>query len=488
MLARDLSADPVWRGDELGRPIPSSPHAVSVALPRWQDVVGYEEKKPEVIRALASGYPRFFIHKEVQELARQIEDKRPCLPFPSLRAARLCAQFIERTSGEQAKVLAHRGTHGVVTSEAGNAALRAFWQHTGLIVSTRQAEAQLSARASLPDDLTVRQSLRRQLADFYDCAEGDVFLAPTGMAAQFAALQAVGQRTPGYPTVQLGFPYVDTLKLQQKLGQGGILLHHLGRIDQDLLALLSRQPLAACFCEIPGNPLLGSADVRRISPILHEQGVPLVVDDVVATPANVDLSGHADLVATSLTKFIVGTCDAMGGALICNPRSPLYAEIKPIVSAQHEELLWGEDAVVLDAQTRGFPERMTRHNRNGLLLAERLRRHPAVEHVWYPKWEFSEAYEAVRRRDGGWGALITFLPRNAETKSPGIYDRLEFCKGPSLGTAFTLACPFTLLAHYTELEWAESCGVSRYLIRISVGLEDPEDLWQRLDRALSAEP
>jgi cystathionine gamma-synthase len=128
---------------------------------------------------------------------------------------------------------------------------------------------------------------------------------------------------------------------------------------------------------------------------------------------------------------------------------------------------------------------MKQHNQSGLWLAERLRQHPAIERVWYPKWEFSEAYEAVRRPNGGWGALITFLPRNGAEKSPGIYDHLAFCKGPSLGTVFTLACPFTLLAHYTELEWAESCGVSRHLIRISVGLEDPEDLWQRLERALT---
>jgi cystathionine gamma-synthase len=484
MTARDLCQQPVWRADELGQPIPASPHAVSVALPRWQDVVGYEEKRPEVINALASGYPRFFIHKQVQELARQIGDGRSCLPFPSLRAARLCAQFIERTSGEQAKVLASRGLHGVVTGDAGTAAMRAFWQHTGLIVSTRQAEAFLAGRAAPSDDAAIRQSLRRQLAALYDCAEDDVFLAPTGMAAEFAALQAVMQRTPGRPTAQLGFPYVDTLKLQQKLGHGGILLHHLENIDRELQALLRKEPLAACFCEIPGNPLLGSADVRCITPILREHRVPLVVDDVVATPANVDLSGCADLVATSLTKFIVGTGDAMGGALICNPRSPLYHELKPIISEQHEELLWGEDAVVLDRQARGFPERMRRHNQSGLLLAERLRRHPAVERVWYPKWEFSEAYEAVRRPNGGWGALITFLPRNGETRSAGIYDRLAFSKGPSLGTVFTLACPFTLLAHYTELDWAESCGVSRYLIRISVGLEDPEDLWQRLEEAL----
>ena len=487
MSPRDLFRQPVWQGDELGQPIPASPHAVSVALPRWQDVVGYEEKDPRVVSALNSGYPRFFIHAEVQELARQMGNGRPCLPFPSLRAARRCAAFIERSVSVQAKVVAFRGLHAVVTSEPGTAALRAFWQHTGLIVSTRQAEALLAGRAPSPDAEPARQSLRRQLAGFYDCKEDDIFLAPTGMAAQFAALRAVMQRSPGLPTAQLGFPYVDTLKLQQKLGHAGILLHHLDSIEHELKDLLHRQPLAACFCEVPGNPLLGSADVPRISPVCRQHCVPLVADDVVATPINVDLGAHADLIATSLTKFVAGTGDVMGGALICNPKSPFYHELKPILSAQHEELLWGEDALVLDTQARSFPERMKRHNQNGLLLAERLRRHPAVERVWYPKWEFNAAYDAVRRPDGGWGALVTFLPKHGESRSPVIYDRLAFCKGPSLGTVFTLACPFTLLAHYTELEWAESCGVSRHLIRISVGLEDPEDLWHRLEQAL-AEP
>src|SRR3974390_483650 len=100
MTARDPSHSPVGRAEDLGRPIPASPHAVSVALPRWQDVVGYEEKKPEVIKALRSGYPRFFIHKQVEELARRIGKGQSCLPFPSQRAARLCAQFIEGASGE----------------------------------------------------------------------------------------------------------------------------------------------------------------------------------------------------------------------------------------------------------------------------------------------------------------------------------------------------------------------------------------------------
>lgn len=428
-----------------------------MALPRWEDVVGYEEKRPATMARLTTGYPRFVIHPLVRQLARRLSEGRPCLPFPSARAAELCAEFVRRSSKQPAEVLEKDGTFGVGTNEQGESALRAFWQHTGLIVSTREAEARLDGRPDSPDAAAHRQSLRTQLAALYGCDPADVLLTPSGMAAQFAGLRAVCQRTPGQPTVQLGFPYVDTLKLQQRLGYAGFHLHRLATIDDDLRELLRSRPLAACFCEIPGNPLLGSADLRRLSPLLRQRQVPLIADDVVATPLNVDLSNYADLIATSLTKFIVGTGDAMGGALICNPKSPLYRDLKPIVQAQHEELLFGDDAAVFDAQARGFPSRMKRHNENGLWLAEHLRRHPAIERVWYPKWEFSEAYEAVRRPDGGWGALITFLPKNAETASPRIYDRLAFCKGPSLGTIFTLACPFTLLAHYTELEWAESC-------------------------------
>jgi cystathionine gamma-synthase len=436
---------------KLGQPIPDSVHAVSMSLPRWQDVVGYEEKMPATMSHIRTGYPRFVIHPLVREMQRQLGR----FPWPSQRVAEMAAGFVPEM----------------------------FWQHTGLIVSSRQAEAFLSGRKR-EDVPEVFRSLRRQLASWYDCGKDDVFLQPTGMAAQFAALRATQARAPGRPTVQLGFPYVDTLKLQQKFGPGARLLHNLATIERDLHELIHHVPLAAAFAEIPGNPLLGSADLRRVTPLLRENGVPLVADDVVATPVNVDLSEHAALIATSLTKYVVGTGDVMGGALICNPRSPLYEELKPIVAAQHEELLWWEDAVVLEREARGFPERMQRHNANGLAIAERLHRHPAVEKVWYPKWEFAEAYEAVRRSNGGWSSLVTFLPRDAERRSPEIYDRLALCKGPSLGTVFTLACPFTLLAHYTELEWAEACGVSRYLIRISVGLEDPEDVWRSIENAL----
>src|ERR1700736_5742486 len=94
MIADELLDYPFWQVMDLGQPIPASTHAVSVALPRWEDVVGYEEKRPEVVDRLATGYPRFVVHPLVQELGRQIGQGHSCLPFPSRRAAEMAAQFV----------------------------------------------------------------------------------------------------------------------------------------------------------------------------------------------------------------------------------------------------------------------------------------------------------------------------------------------------------------------------------------------------------
>ncbi|MCP5516526.1 MAG: PLP-dependent transferase [Verrucomicrobiales bacterium] len=486
MTDHALFHSPLWQAGSLGESIPDSPHAISMALPRWDDVVGYEEKAPATLSRLKTGYPRFVIHPLVREIARRLSPERPCLPFPSRSVAADAASFVQAQSGAATTIVADGGLFGLQTDAGGVAALQAYWQHAGWIVSSRQAAAWLAGRGESPEAGEVRQALRRQLAGFYDCAEADVFLMPSGMAAQAAALRAVLERRPGRATVQLGFPYVDTLKLQQRFGRQAHLLHDLESAPADLRRLLEAGELAACFGEIPGNPLLGSVDLREITPQLRQHGVPFVADDVVATPFNIDLRDHADLIATSLTKFVAGSGAVMGGALICPPGSPHHAGLRAIIRRHHEELLWGADAAAIELGARGFPERMQQHNANGLAIAERLRTHPAIERVHYPKWESGEAYEVVRRPQGGWGALITFLPRDAARTSADIYDRLEVCKGPSLGTVFTLACPFTLLAHFHELEWAESCGVSRRLIRLSIGLEPVDELWPRIERALPA--
>jgi cystathionine gamma-synthase len=112
-----------------------------------------------------------------------------------------------------------------------------------------------------------------------------------------------------------------------------------------------------------------------------------------------------------------------------------------------------------------------------------LEKHPAVEAVYYPR--DGDGFEEVARHGGGRGCLLSFVLKDA-TKAPAVYDNLQVSKGPSLGTNFTLCCPYTLLAHYTELEWAARCGVRADLLRVSVGLEEIDDLTARFARALAS--
>ena len=86
---------------------------------------------------------------------------------------------------------------------------------------------------------------------------------------------------------------------------------------------------------------------------------------------------------------------------------------------------------------------------------------------------------------GGYGGLLSLELEQPAENAPRFYDALRVTKGPNLGTNYTLACPFTILAHYHELDWAGSCGVSRHLIRVSVGREKPEDLIARFESALA---
>src|SRR5260370_38165498 len=92
MTGQDLLKPSEWNPQELGQPIPCSRHAVSVALPRWRDVVGYEEKNPDVMARLFSGYPRFVIHPLVRELGQEMVAGQACLPFPSRHAAEMAAE------------------------------------------------------------------------------------------------------------------------------------------------------------------------------------------------------------------------------------------------------------------------------------------------------------------------------------------------------------------------------------------------------------
>jgi cystathionine gamma-synthase len=122
-------------------------------------------------------------------------------------------------------------------------------------------------------------------------------------------------------------------------------------------------------------------------------------------------------------------------------------------------------------------------NLGGEFVAEFLEAHPAVDRVYFPKLVDRENYDALRTADGSYGGLLSFTLKTPE-RAPAVYRAMRFSKGPSLGTEYSLLCPYTLLAHYPELEWAQECGVPIELLRLSVGREPVDELQARLGEAL----
>ena len=491
---RDLLTEPLWRPEDLGEPIPDSPHAVSVAMPTWESVIGYEKEDPEVHAALKCGYPRFFCHPTVEALfgeatRRHAGSGETALVFASDAVGMRCAAFLRSQAGDPGLVTRlvpweDASASVLVFPEALRREALRYWRYTGEIVSSRRASMFLGGDP-IAEDARPEVDLRRRLASWSGQPAKMGHLYASGMAAIFAAFRAATEGGEPGKTIQLEFPYVDAHRIQRHLGRGVHLL--LGdAIVEELECCLLAENIRAVFCEIPCNPLTRTVDLPAVSKLCREAGVPLIVDDTLGTVHNVDVYPYADVVTTSLTKNISGVGDVMAGSAWVSGESPMAERLQKFLEDDVSAPLFAEDAKVLLANSEDFPRRMDLINRNGAALAAHLSGQALVERVYYPARETPDYYQQVRRSRGGYGGLLTILLAGGERAARSFYDALAVSKGPSLGTNFTLACPYTLLAHYDELAWAERCGVSRNLIRVAAGLEPIDVLIERFDAALAA--
>jgi len=491
----------VAQSSELGTPIPADPHAVSVCLPTWADNIGYEQADPRVIDRMKCGYPRFFLHPSVVRLFKDCESRfarqgECCFAFPSIRVAQRARDYVRRHNHVEAQLdpIERSACVSVRVPLDVRDSLKSYWQHTGQIVSSRLAERILSGRPATGDAAREKQSIRERLADFMNVNADDVWLFPSGMAAIETAFRAFQRLRPTAKSVQFGFPYVDSLKVQEKCGVGAHFFPHGDDAELQKLGETARsEPLLGLFCEFPGNPLLASPDLKRIDELSRAQNFPLLVDDTLGALINVNVLPAADFVSSSLTKFFSGAGNVMGGSLVLNGRRPDSAGIREALVAEYEDLLDSEDAMVLESNSRDCVERVRRINRTAERLCDALCTHPAVERIDYPKYRSTETYRAFQRPAGsegvsGYGGLFSILLHNPEKNAPRFFDALAVAKGPNLGTNFTLCCPYTILAHFNELDFVERYGISRYLLRVSVGLEDAELLIGRFLAALDGLP
>lgn len=481
----------------LGAPLPNAPHAVSVALPRWRHVVGYEEGDPAVTRRMSQGYPRFVLHpaviacRDVLAAACGTDAAHTWL-WPSRATADRCLAFLVRFGwrGRVVRMLASGVTvteHFPLDIEAQPDPGKAFWQHSGEILSSRLAEAILQGLDTFGDKNEGHKEVRERVARLADVPVDCVFLYPTGMAAFYAVWRAIRRHRPRRPTIQFGFPYVDSLRIQQCFGDG---LHFLPQGDeadhQKLGQLLLRAAPGAVFTEVPSNPLLRTPRLQDVASGCRAFGVPLVVDNTLDSFANLDLLPYADALVCSLTKTFAGRGDVMGGAVVLSPQSPQYAALNAHLHQDQAPGLWRDDARVLAEVSRDVVQRHEMMNRSATAVAAWLRLHPAVARVHFPRYTDRENFEALRGNGlRGWGALLSVELRAGARGASLVYDGLNMAKGPSLGTNFSLACPYTLLAHYHERDWAADCGVPDHLLRLSIGLEPSQGLIEDLEQALA---
>lgn len=490
MKTSPLQTTPLWRPEELGRAIPDSPHAASACLPTWQDVIGYETKEDRVMSALQCGYPRFVIHPQVEKLFKQCLDEfgydgEFCMVYPSEPSAKRACEFVEETSRDVGRIQPlDCGAFAVFWTECAYDSAKAYWQHGGEGVSSRRAEAILAGKEKGRAQPAVEE-VRERVAECYNVEEELVFLFPSGMAAIWAAIRAVQELNPGLPSVQYGFPYVDTLKIQQKVGPGVSFLPKGGADIDGLEKLLKKGPISGLFCETPSNPLLITPDLIALKKIGEKEPFPVITDDTLGACENLNVLPHSDVVAVSLTKYFSGTGDVLGGALIVSPYSRWAPFFHDFFQREKNQLLWQGDMAALAKNSEDLLERVILTNQNAEQLCDYLNQHPKVEKVFYPKFTEPKLYNQLKSIGGGYGGLFSFILKDQE-KAPQFFDNLQVSKGPNLGTIFSLSCPFTILAHYDELDFATECGLSQYLIRFSTGLEPLNELISRFNAAFEA--
>lgn len=514
-----------------------SDHAVSVSLPTWNDNLKYETgEDPAFIASIKSGYPRFKIHFKIEELqeflvknySRQGENVMVFGAGPAARRAREFA--LKREPSLKPRILELNPPRSPFTSsedsfeatiwalffpEQYSPLFKQFWQHTGEGISSRHAQYFLESAVQAEDrqpeiyveeklgrNLTfsraseAKLSVRTRLADELNkfskrVSVEDITLYPTGMTAIFTShlivMDAFQSESKGLKAVCFGFPYTDTLKTLEKWGPGAIFYprgnaEELDQLENGLQDGSIR--ISSLFCEVPSNPLLVTPDLIRIRDLADRFGFAIVVDDTIGNAVNVDALKYADITVSSLTKLFSGESNVMAGDLVLNPQRPYCQVLRNSLQKHYVDALWPEDAIYLERNSRDFSARSRQINNSAEAVVDMLRQSDLVSRIYYPKYAESRAnYDAIKYPEGGYGGLFSLVfhnPSHAQT----FFDSILVSKGPSLGTNFTLASPYTIVAHFAELDFAEKCGVDRNLVRVSVGLEEVNELLECLKNGL----
>ena len=231
--------------------------------------------------------------------------------------------------------------------------------------------------------------------------------------------------------------------------------------------------------ESPSNPQLLITDIKAVTALAHQHSVMVCVDNTWPTPVNLNpIAYGADLVLHSTTKYLGGHSDILGGAVISRKNDAFFEKIRA-AQVSLGAVPSPRDCWLLSRSIRSLPYRMRGHNDNGMKVARFLYSHPNVEAVYYPGLEDHPGHETAKEQMNAFGGMISFLVKGDDQ------DTLRVVSGTSLvRRATSLGGVESSWEHRYSSE-GENSPTPQNLVRLSVGLEHPDDLIADINQALN---
>jgi len=240
------------------------------------------------------------------------------------------------------------------------------------------------------------------------------------------------------------------------------------------------------FIETPTNPIMSITDIRGVSAIAHQSGCRVVVDNTFMTPYfQLPLELGADIVIHSTTKYLNGHSDSVGGVVVLKRQDD--AERLQFIQNAAGAILSPFDSWLVMRGIKTLPIRMEAHNSNGMAVANFLANKKEVEKIYYPGLPNHPGHELAKKQMSGFGGMIA-IDVGSLDRARRFLERVRLCSlGESLGGVETLIShPATMTHASVPAEERQRLGITDGLVRLSVGIEDVEDLIADLEKAFGS--
>jgi cystathionine beta-lyase/cystathionine gamma-synthase len=326
-----------------------------------------------------------------------------------------------------------------------------------------------------------RKALERTVAKLEGGHAAYVFTS--GMAAIDSVFRLL---RPGDHLILSQAVYGGVFRLTtQLLAQFGIEFSYVDTSQFDKLTQAIKLNTKMIYIETPTNPTMIVTDIAAAAKIAHDRNLMVVVDNTFLSPyLQKPIALGADIVVHSMTKFLNGHSDCTGGAVIVTTQA--QADQIYFIQRSAGAGLAPMDCFLVSRGLKTLAVRMERHNSNGMAVANHLKSHPKVKNVIYPGLASHRQHEIARRQQRGFGAMISFDLGPVDS-AKNFLNHVKICSlAESLGGVETLISLPALMTHSSIPPGIQmQIGITPGLVRLSVGIEDVEDLISDLDQALA---